>query len=101
MKIVYTEQSIESLAESLRFLIQEQGLSFEKVSEIKTILLDKADKLTENPFIGQIEEHLEHLNKEHRRIIENNFKIIYRVEGNVIYVTDFFDTRQDPNKMNG
>jgi len=37
----------------------------------------------------------------HRRAIEGHFKIIYRVEGETIYVTDFFDSRQDPAKMKG
>jgi len=29
------------------------------------------------------------LQKGHRRIIEGNFKIIYRIEDEVIYITDF------------
>jgi mRNA-degrading endonuclease RelE of RelBE toxin-antitoxin system len=52
-----------------------------------------------NPFIGQQEEYLAHLNKGHRRLIEGNYKIIYRVQDDVIYVTDIFDSRQDPAKM--
>lgn len=101
MKVIYTEQALESLAESLRFLIQKQHVSIEQVSNIKTLLLDKADKLPEHPFSGQTEEYLAHLNLGHRRIIEGTFKIIYRVDGNIIYITDFFDTRQDPTKMIG
>lgn len=41
------------------------------------------------------------MGKEHRRIIEGHYKIIYRVEGQAIYITDIFDSRQDPNKMKG
>ncbi len=29
------------------------------------------------------------------------FKIIYKVEGNIVFITDFFDSRQDPTKMKG
>jgi hypothetical protein len=54
-----------------------------------------------NPSIGQREEYLEHMGQLHRRIIEGNYKIIYRQEGEVIYVTDIFDSRQDPAKMGG
>lgn len=99
MKVIYTEQALESLSESLRFLIQEQGLSIKQVSNIKTHLLDKTEKLQEHPYSGQTEEYLAHLNLGHRRIIEGTFKIIYRVDGNIIYITDFFDTRQNPEKM--
>ena len=38
---------------------------------------------------------------EYRRLVVGNFKIIYRIEGEVIYVTDTFDARQDPKRMQG
>ena len=65
------------------------------------IILDKTDSLPENPWKGQQEEYLSHLGKGHRRIIEGHYKIIYRVEGQAIYITDIFDSRQDPDKMKG
>ena len=37
----------------------------------------------------------------HRRLIESHFKIIYRVIGDCIYITDIFDSRQDADKMKG
>lgn len=101
MKVIYTEKSIESLNETLHFLIDEQDLSIEQASKIATRLLDKANELAEKPFIGQKEEYLAHLKKDHRRLVEGNFKIIYRVENNIIYITDFFDTRQNPFKIKG
>jgi plasmid stabilization system protein ParE len=101
MKIVYTDQSFESLNESLQFLLEIQKIPMEKVIEIRAQLLDKVDSLIKNPHLGQPEEYLEHLEKGHRRLVFGNFKIIYRVEGNYIYITDFFDSRQDPEKMKG
>ena len=99
MKVIYTEQSLESLAESLKFLLEEQRLTNQEIARIIALLLDKADSLASNPYLGQIEEYLEHLEKGHRRVVEGHFKIIYRVEDKTIYITDFFDTRQDPKKM--
>lgn len=64
-------------------------------------MLDKADNLVSSPKAGQIEKYLQHLDRSHRRLIEGHFKIIYRLEGELIYITDFFDTRQDPKKMKG
>jgi len=101
MKIIYTNQSFESLDESSKFLLEKQGMPLEKVLELRAKLLDRADGLVSYPEGGQLEEYLAHLNKNHRRLIEGNFKIIYRIEGEIIYVTDFFDTRQDPEKMKG
>ncbi len=101
MTVIYTDQSHESLNESLQFLMEKQGMPLEKVIELRTKLLDRADSLLSHPKSGQLEEYLEHLNKYHRRLIEGYFKIIYRIEGEYIYVTDFFDTRQDPEKMKG
>lgn len=101
MKLVYTEQSLNSLEELLRFLIEDLGFSLDKTFEVKTRILDKADSLIHNPNKGQIEEYLTHLGKGHRRLIEGHTKIIYLVKEDCIYITDFFDTRQDPAKLRG
>ncbi len=55
--------------------------------------------LKEFPKMGQIEENLESLGLGHRYLIEGNYKIIYRIQGKIISITDIFDTRQDPEKM--
>ncbi|GMQ32540.1 type II toxin-antitoxin system RelE/ParE family toxin [Algoriphagus taiwanensis] len=85
----------------MQFLLKVQRIPLEKVLEIKNQLLNKVDSLGKNPDLGQYEEYLEHLEKGHRRLIEGTFKIIYRVEGDFIYITDFFDSRQNPKKMKG
>jgi len=97
MKVVYTEQSFESL-EEIKDLLSKKH-SPKKVEEIRTKILDKAESLIEFSERGQIEENLLSLNKEHRYILEKHTKIIYRIIDETIYITDFFDTRQDPSKM--
>ena len=99
MKLIYTEQSLESLEEALNFLAPK--VSYEKLMKIRDGILDEAETLEENPFIGQEEPYLEHLKLGYRRIIKDNYKIIYRVVNRYIYITDIFDTRQDPAKMRG
>ncbi len=101
MKVIYTAHSIDSLEESLYFSIKEHGLALEKAASIKDQLFNRAESLALNPNKGQLEEYLLHLQENHRRIIEGRFKIIYKIEGESIFITDFFDTRQDPEKMNG
>lgn len=101
MKVVYTDQSHDSLADLSDFLSEKQGWTLEKLLELRAKMLDKADSLIITYNHYQQEEYLEHLGKTHRRAIEGYYKIIYRVEGELIYVTDFFDTRQNPEKMKG
>lgn len=99
MKLIYTEQSLVSLEETLAFIAQ--TVSPEKLIEIRDRILDKADTLLQQPLLGQKEPLLEHLGLGHRRIVEGHCKIIYKVVGEYIYITDIFDSRQVPDKMKG
>ena len=101
MKVIYTDRAHDSLADLTDFLLEEQGWSLERFLTFRAKLLDKADNLVTTYNHYQREDYLEHLGKNHRRIIEGHVKIIYRVEKHSIYVTDFFDSRQDPEKMKG
>lgn len=101
MKVIFTEQSFRSLEELQKFMLVELDYPLEKVLMIRSTLLDRAESLTTNHKIYQEEQYLAHLEKHHQRIIEGHIKIIYRVEGNNIFITDFFDSRQDPSKMKG
>jgi len=40
------------------------------------------------------------LKEEHRSIIRGNYKIIYKIKQKKVFITDIFDTRQDPDKKN-
>ena len=53
------------------------------------------------PRGGQVEPWLERLGMEHRRVIVGPLKIIYRIEGKSIYIPEIFDSRRDPEAMNG
>jgi toxin ParE1/3/4 len=99
MKLVYTEQALDSLEEALEFIAPK--VTHDKLIEIRDKILDKADTLLLNPSKGQKEPYLEHLGLDHRRLVESHYKIIYRVIGEYIYITDIFDSRQDPDKMKG
>ncbi len=99
MKLLYTEQALVSLEEALAFI--DPKISHKKLIEIRDKILDKADTLLSQPLKGQKEPFLEHLGLGHRRLVEGHYKIIYRIVGEYIYVTDIFDSRQDPDKMKG
>lgn len=97
MKLVFTENAINSLQECLDFFPHE--MPPEKINVIRDRIIAKADTLLTNPYLGQKEEHLEHLGINHRRVIEGNYKIIYKIDNETIIITDIFDSRQDPEKM--
>lgn len=69
--------------------------------KIQATIQKKALILKKNPFIGQTEPQLEHLGEGHRYLVVGDHKVVYKIIGQYIYVTDVFDTRQDdPGKMN-
>jgi plasmid stabilization system protein ParE len=99
MKLVYTEQALLSLEEALNFIASE--VPHEKLIEIRDEILDAADKLVLHPLQGQEEPLLLHMGLGHRRLVVSHYKIICRLTGDYIYITDIFDSRQDPQKMKG
>lgn len=99
MKLIYTEQALFSLREALEFIAPK--VSHKKLMEIRDEILDAADGLVSQPLQGAKEPLLEHVGLSHRRLVVGHYKIIYRVSEDYIYVTDIFDSRQDPEKMKG
>jgi plasmid stabilization system protein ParE len=99
MKIIITNQSLQSLEDSIDFMQQELELPFEKVTEISDRIFSEIEKLEKQPYLGQVEPLLQKSELQHRRLIIKHHKIIYRIEAKIIYITDIFDSRQDPYKM--
>ena len=73
--------------------------SQEKRQQIADRIFNEVERLCESPFLGQIEPSLQELGFEYRRLVIGHFKVIYRIDGDVIKVTDIFDSRRDPSQM--
>jgi hypothetical protein len=95
--VINLPSALLRLCDAIEFLCQQ--LPEEKTETITN--RDRAVALTTTYELGCFELGLGHLGKGHRRLIEGNFKIVYRVDGDVVYVTDIFDSRQDPDKVKG
>lgn len=67
-----------------------------KATEIVDQIIKAALSLNRLPQRGRVEEDLRVLNKGHRYILEGHFKIIYRIEGDTVYITDIFNNWQNP-----
>ncbi len=68
----------------------------DKAKEITNQIVEKALSLDHMPNRGRVDEELRVLGKGHRYVIERHYRIIYRVEKGMIYVTDIFSSWQDP-----
>ena len=98
MKIVVTIPAKESLKDIHDYY--KENSSIRIADKIKSGIAKKLKFIALHPLTGQEEETLRELNLGHRRMVEGNYKIIYRIIDNVIYVTDIFDSRRDPSKVN-
>ena len=66
----------------------------EKALEIVNKLIAKAETLENHPERGEIEEDLRSLGKAHCYLTEYHYKIIYRVDGGIVIITDIFSNYQ-------
>lgn len=70
----------------------------EKATEIVNQIIQRALSLDKLSHRGRIDEDLRSLGKSHRYILESHYRIIYRTEGETVYVTDVFSNWQHPDK---
>jgi len=99
MKVKFTQHTKDRLKLIYEYYKDKNQAKYGWQLRAKIIL--KTLKLKDFPTLGQVEENLAALNLGHRYLVESDFKIIYPQIGNVIWITDMFDTRQDPDKMSG
>lgn len=98
MKIVWTDFAIENL--KIIFDYYATKANRKVAHKIRKQILDSIKQLIKNPESGQLEFYLEQLALNHRYIVTKNYKIIYRMIDNQIVISDIFDVRQNPIKMN-
>jgi len=98
MKIIWSDFSISMLLEIYTYYSEVANPAIAK--KIKTDILTATKQLKKHPTSGQIELNLEKLNEGHRYLVKGNYKIIYKAIPEGLLITDVFDTRQDPVKLN-
>ena len=77
--------------------VHSHDLALELVNE----LFREANWLCRHPRAGAFEPWMRYRRFKYRRWIVGHVKIVYRVTRGSIRIVDFFDSRQDPNKMKG
>ncbi len=99
MRLIVLDQAKDSFQRSLRVLEATYDRAF--LRKQRKQVTSALEWLREHPGSGQFEKELEHLGQDHRRLVVGHFKVIYRVVGRTIMVTDIFDSRRDPKGMKG
>lgn len=98
MKVIWSNFASESLKEI--YLYHKEVGSESIAKKLKTNIFNTTRQLIKHPLSGQIEESLNALEQDHRYLVKGNYKIIYKNVREGILITDIFDTRQDPIKIN-
>ena len=98
MKIIWSDFASQNLKEIFDYYKKNAGISIAR--KIKSDIFLATKHLNKHPNSGQIELNLESLNEGHRYLVEGNYKIVYKKIAKGMLITDIFDTRQDPIKIN-
>jgi len=97
-RVIWSDFASETLKEIFTYYKDIAGRNVAK--KIKDNIFSSTRQLAKHPESGQIEETLKQLEEGHRYIVRDNYKIVYKLVKEGILITDVFDARQDPIKIN-
>ena len=98
LKVVFTKKSKSDLEKIYHHYAL--NVSVDVAEQILKTLLFYVQYLEDGYlYMGQREPYLAHLKREYRRLVADNYKIIYSVGKKAVYIHCFFDARQNPKKM--
>ena len=91
--IVWTETAIKQRREFLKYwtLRNKSTIYAEKLIKL---IRERVNFIAENPAAGKPTTH-----HETREAAMGNFSIYYKIEEQTLFVTAFWDNRQDPDKL--
>ncbi len=97
MKIVVTGPASDDINEIYEYYLQRVNLKTAKQEKDKII---KRFKILKNfPLSGQVEGNEKFKGSEIRYLVQGNFKIVYKVEEDIVIILAVFNTSQHPDKM--
>jgi plasmid stabilization system protein ParE len=99
MKLQYTLPARQRLTKIEDYLTVHA--SEQTAAKVVDGLLKKALSLVDPPRKGRPVRHLAHRGKGHRGLSASRYLVVYLLEGETIFITDFFDTKQHPSRMRG
>ena len=98
MKVFWFHKARLAFIKTAKYVAKEFGDRVAKDLFDEVGILNKY--LADNPYMGKIEPLLADRSVEyHCLLVKRLNKIIYRIENDGVYVVDFWNLRQDPNKL--
>ncbi len=97
MKIVWSDFASANLKDVFSYHKEAAGENIAR--NLRNKIFETTKQLENHPLSGQVEASLMHLGEGHRYLVSGNYKIVYRIIEDVVLITDLFDTRQDPIKI--
>ena len=98
MKIVVDERAAQKIEKTAQYIQEEFGRKARR--DFVQALRDIVKLLCQNPNMGPSEPYLVDAPVMYRSIVVNNLnKMIYWINGEVIEVVDFWDTRREPENQ--
>ncbi|MDP2112668.1 MAG: type II toxin-antitoxin system RelE/ParE family toxin [Bacteroidota bacterium] len=98
MKVIWSSFAEHTLADIYNYYRDVADIIVAK--RIKSEILAATKLLIKHSNSGQVEELLKQLEEGHRYLVIGHHKIIYKHVEEGILITDVFDTRQNPIKIN-
>jgi len=99
VKVIVLAQANDSVKRSLQYLTTLHDRRY--LLALERAIRKQIRSLADHPGAGQFELELDWANAGYRRAIVKDFKIVQRIDGNVIVVNDIFYSRRDPKRMKG
>ncbi len=93
MKVIRTERAIEGIRSVAGYIARTFGR--QALLEFQARLQECTKLIKENPGIGSVDWDVSTQEKQYLTIlIYRRSWMVYRVEGEIIYIVDFYDTRK-------
>jgi len=98
MRIVWTDQAKDGKNWVANYIRSRFGYRYKKqfMQEVEKIV----EMVKQHQNIGSFEPLLADLPRAYRSIVVNHLsKIVYYINGDIIYIADFWDVRREPNAL--
>lgn len=95
-KVIWTERALYDLSEAFDFIaIKSPNAAKKQIDRI----LQREKQIAKNPLTGTIQEFEFNTKFTYRYLVQDNYKLIYRVQENIAFIVMVFDCRRAPLKM--
>lgn len=95
MKAIWQESAKAGRQQVAAYIRKEFGVK--RAKRFRQEVDDTVNLLLRSPGIGQIDQLYADRPLTYRSVIINGLnKMVYRVDGDIIYIVDFWDTRREP-----